>query len=147
MGNSFTMFVDPAFNFDGRQDIGNAAFDYIRTRSKNGLGVGGKPFGKYSKAYKKQRDFINAGKTGETRVNLTLTGDMLDSMEVLDASIAGRIVIGYPDGDESDKSVFMEEKGYAFLGLDSDEISSILSDFSEPSASLGQIVRSLLDVG
>jgi len=43
--------------------------------------------------------------------------------------------------------VFMEEKGYAFLGLDSDEISSILSDFSEPSASLGQIVRSLLDVG
>jgi hypothetical protein len=35
----------------------------------------------------------------------------------------------------------MEEKGYSFLGLEQDEIDSILSNFEEPSASLNDIVR------
>jgi hypothetical protein len=146
MGNSFTMFIDTGYSYDERKAIGLAAIRYIKERSQSGKGIGDKPFGKYSKNYIRTRDFKIA-KEGETKVNLTLTGDMLDSMEVLDASVAGRVVIGFQDGPESDKSIYMEDKGYAFLGLEADEIETILADFSEPSASLRDIVKSLLDVG
>jgi hypothetical protein len=141
MGNTFTFFIDPAYDFQERRAIGKAAVDYIVERTRNNKGIGGVSLGKYSKNYKKTSDFEIA-KSGETKVNLTLTGDMLDTLDIIDASVAGRIVIGYTDGSESDRSVWMEEKGYSFLGLEEDEINSILSNFEEPSATLNQIVRS-----
>lgn len=139
------MFIDTAYDFDSRRQIGKAAVQYIVDRSRSGLGIGGKPFGKYSKAYMHHQDF-KVAKDGEVEVNLTLTGDMLDTLDVIDASVAGRIVIGYEDGPESDKSVFMEDKGYAFLGLTDSEIESILSDFEDPTVSLNDVIRELLDV-
>jgi hypothetical protein len=140
MANTFTFFIDPAYDFDERKAIGNAAVEFIVSRSRSGKGIGGVSFGKYSKNYQRTRDFEIA-KSGESKVNLTLTGDMLDTLSVLDATVAGRIVIGYTDGPESDRSVWMEEKGYSFLGLEEDEINTILSNFEEPSASLNEIVR------
>jgi hypothetical protein len=140
MGNTFTFFIDPAYDFQERKAIAKTAVNYIVERTRDNKGIGGKSLGKYSKNYIKTADFEIA-KAGETKVNLTLTGDMLDNLSIIDASIAGRIVIGYPDGSDSDKSIWMEEKGYSFLGLEQDEIDSILSNFEEPSASLNDIVR------
>jgi hypothetical protein len=141
VGNSFTFFIDPGYDFSQRKEIASTAIDYIKARTQSGLGVGGESFGKYSKAYTEHRDFLTAGKEGETKVNLTLTGDMLDSMEALDVCVPGRIVIGFQNGPESDKSVWMEEKGYRFLGLDASEVEKVLADFPEPSASFNDIVR------
>lgn len=140
MDNEFTFFVDPAYDFQERKAIANAACDFIRDRTRNGKGIGGKSLGKYSKAYTKHRDFKTADKEPGP-VNLTLTGDMLDSIKPLDLFTAGRIVIGLQEGPEADKSVWVEEKGYEFLGLTDSELEQVLADFDEPSASLNQILR------
>ena len=146
MANSFTMFIDPAFDITQRADIARAAVDYIQKRTKRGLGIGGQKLGDYSTSYKNNRDFAAAGKTGQTKVNLTLSGEMLASIEVLDINIAGRIVIGFQEGEDDDKDTYMQEKGYLFLGLEADEQDSILSGFDVSSGSLNDIIRGLLDV-
>jgi hypothetical protein len=128
MAQSFIAFVDPAYDFNTRLQIGKDIVRYIQDRTTEGLGIGRRPFGKYSNAYQETREFEIA-KQGETKVNLTLSGDMLSSVSVLDASIPGRIEIGIDGGFEEDKARFMKEKGYEFLGLSSDELDSIVSEY------------------
>ena len=136
----FTAFINPAYDIDDRREIAKAIISFIKERTSEGKGIGGKPFGSYSKNYVKQRDFEIAGKEAGT-VNLTLTGDMLDSIQMLDITIAGRIVVGILEGSEADKAGWMAEKGYNFLGVSDDELELILSDFEEPSANLNEILR------
>lgn len=136
--NTYTAFVDPGYTESERKQIGIAIVNYIVDRTKRGLGVGKKPFknskgqSRYSENYIKTPDFKTGGKSINP-INLTLTGDMLDSLEVLDTSLIGRIVIGFSDETQSDKSVFMQEKGYDFVGLTKPELNEILNEFGEPS--------------
>lgn len=133
-----TIVVDRGFSEDDRRRIGEAIVEHIVTRTKKGLGVGGKKLqgpdgdGKYSQAYKDHRDFKAAGKSGST-VNLTLTGDMLTSLEVVDVSQPGFIVLGFTDEDDNDKAAFMLEKNYNFFGIDETEKRKILQRFGQPS--------------
>lgn len=57
----------------------------------------GEKFPGYSAAYKNSLNFKLAGKT--SKVNLTLSGEMLDSLEILQAK-RGKIVIGYQKDSE-----------------------------------------------
>ena len=151
MAETYTAFFNPSIDFSTREDIGLEIIRYIQDRSKNGRGIGNRPFSgpngnnKYSDNYRRSAPFSNAGKTGETVVNLTLTGDTLDSIEILDASIAGRIVIGYNEGFENDKARYMKEKGYEFLGLTAPELNSIVSRFdNNQGETSGSILRRFL---
>ncbi len=149
MANSFTVFIDSGFTFDERRQIGEEIIRFIVDRSKKGKGIGGNAFSgpdgnnKYSENYKNTKDFQIA-KRGQRTVNLTLTGEMLSTIEVLDASIPGRIQIGYQDGEESDKSEWMREKGYNFLGMSPAEMNKVLRRFRDPSASLTGLLRRLV---
>jgi hypothetical protein len=140
LAETFTVFVDPQFNADERTSIGSAIVDYVVKRTRAGRGVGNRPFlnaeGKreYSKSYQDTREFAIGGK-GSRPINLTLTGDMLFSIEVLDISLAGRIIIGIEDEENSQKAVWMREKGYHFLGISDDEKSLVLSKFQKLSQS------------
>jgi hypothetical protein len=130
--NTYTAFVDPRYTEAERKQIGIEIVRYIVDRTKNGQGVGKKPFkGSYSKTYVKTPEFEIANKS-KNDVNLTLSGDMLDSVEVINTSIIGRIIIGLNGQHENDKSVWLEEKGFKFLGLTDKELKSILSDFGQP---------------
>lgn len=130
--NSYVAFVDPKYTEQERNEIGIAIVNYIVDRTKNGQGVGKTPFKKkYSDNYIKTRDFEIAEKT-PTDVNLTLSGDMLASLEVLDTSIVGRIKIGFVQEFENDKSVWVEQRGYKFLGLTDKELQGILSKYGPP---------------
>lgn len=131
MYDTYVMFIDPKYSFEDRKRIGNAAIKYIVNRTKSGRGVGNKLFGQYSKSYTETDEFEIAGKK-PGKVNLTLTGDMLDSIEILDASLAGRIIIGFSSDDEKNKAQWMFEKGYDFLGLTVTEKNLILSEFKTP---------------
>lgn len=87
-----------------RLAIAKEVIDYIieRTREK-GLDKNGdkfKPSKGYSKSYEKSLNFNIAGKN-KNRIDLTLTGEMLDSLKLLNDS-KGKIVIGY---DKSDKEL------------------------------------------
>lgn len=152
MAESFTIFVDPAFDYSTRQEIGHNVIRYIQERTKEGRGIGNRPFSgpdgnnKYSDHYTSSLEFKLAGKTGERTVNLTLTGDMLDSIEILDSSVPGRIEIGFEEGFEDDKARWMREKGYDFLGITDSELAPIVSEFeSESGKSFGDVLRELLE--
>lgn len=134
------IFVDPKLGPTQRKQLGEVAINYIRERTAKGLGKDKKPFeqtGPYSGGRKNKRqyadnyiehaDFKTAGKS-KAPINLELTGDMLDSLEVVDVSLSGRVTIGYKSaGAESDKAWFNEEKGYRFLDLSENEVNGIES--------------------
>ena len=82
---------------DKRAAIAQDIIDYLIERTREGKGEGGKKFPGYSDSYKKSLDFSIAGK-GST-VDLTLTGEMLDSLAILNEK-SGELVIGYEKDDE-----------------------------------------------
>ena len=132
---TYTAFVDPKYNTAERKQIGLEIISYIIDRTKSGQGIGRVPFKtKYSKNYTKTSEFAIADKS-PSDVNLTLSGDMLDSMEVVETS-TGRIKIGLVGKHENDKSLWIERKGFNFLGLTDKELNGILNSFGPPSTPL-----------
>lgn len=77
--------------------IAEEIIDFIIERTKNGKGMDGERFPGYSKAYKDSLDFKIAGKTN--KVDLTLSGEMLDSIELIQAK-KGKIKFGYSDSND-----------------------------------------------
>lgn len=94
--------IPKRFSSDDAEAIAEELVDYIIERTKKGHGADGK-FPGYSDSYKKSFEFKVAGKS-PGKVNLTLSGEMLDSLSVISAT-SGEIVIGYEDDDpNSDKA-------------------------------------------
>ena len=85
------------YSADDAQTVAEEILNFIVERTKKGNGSDGKAFPGYSKAYKESLDFKIAGKS--SKVNLTLSGEMLDSLEVLQAK-KGKVVIGFSSGSE-----------------------------------------------
>lgn len=133
------IFVDRRYSPAERKAIGDIAIEYIKQRTAKGHGKGNKPFSQnfgykgnrdnsrtYADSYRRTQEFAIAGKSPRP-INLKLTGDMLDSLETVDVSLAGRVRIGYSEaGNESDKAWYNEEKGYNFLELSEDEVNKIV---------------------
>ncbi len=86
-----------------RKAIAQDVIDFIVKRSrKKGKDKNNRPFKKYSKGYKNSLNFKIAGKT--SKVNLSLSGDMLDSVELL-AQRSGNLMMGFENGtEENDKA-------------------------------------------
>jgi hypothetical protein len=115
--------------------VADEILNYIIERTKKGKGEDGEKFPGYSNAYKKSFDFKVAGKS--SLVNLTLSGEMLDTLEVLEAR-KGKIVIGFPkDSDMNGRAEGNilgtygsdtpdKKKARNFLGLSNDELGKIL---------------------
>lgn len=84
------------YNQRTAKSIASDLLDFIVERTKEGKGKDGKNFPRYSTAYKESMEFKIAGKDGT--VDLTLSGEMLDSLKVLSVK-PGLIEIGYDSGD------------------------------------------------
>lgn len=82
---------------DTTEVIAEEILNFIVERTKSGKGMDGKAFPGYSKAYKDSFEFKVAGKT--SKVDLTLSGEMLDSIEIIQAK-NGKIAYGYSKGNE-----------------------------------------------
>lgn len=111
--------------------------DFIIERTKEGKGKDGKKFPKYSKAYMESLDFKIAGKSG--LVDLTLSGEMLDSMEVVSVA-KGKVVIGYksdnPMVGRAEGNILGSyggnpdsKKARDFLSLSAKEIDNVLKEY------------------
>ena len=108
-----------------------------RTQSENEDKKGSR-FPGYTKEYTRSLDYRNAGKTGA--VNLTLSGDMLAAMRILEHK-DGAIIIGFKDGtkenaraDGNIRGTYGQSKpnpGKArdFLGISNDELQEILDRY------------------
>lgn len=132
----FGQRIPDSFSF--REGVGQAIIDEIRERTqRKRIDRNGKAFRKYSKAYSESLEFKAAGKAkGEP--NLTLTGDMLGLMDIVDQ---GRdfITIGFPDRDDQLKAhghILGSSPGPRvrrdFFGLPSKSYDAIAGDFTLP---------------
>lgn len=137
-----TFKIPKGYNVQERKVIAQELIDLIvkRTREKN-IDKNGRPFKKYSKAYKESLDFKNAGKSG-SRVDLTLSREMLNELDYLSGR-DGQITVGYEkDNDRLNGKVEGNRKGtYGktarsgrvprdFLGLPESEINKIIRKYS-----------------
>lgn len=136
----FEIAIDPAYTKEERQAIADDIVDYIRERTKKGLGIGGKKnFAKYSDAYEKSINFKIAGKTPGQTPDLTQSGDMLGAMDLLSDS-EGKLVIGFENGSRENAIADGNIRGtYGhkspvgpkrdFLGVTKKELAEILKEY------------------
>jgi hypothetical protein len=86
-----------------RQAVGQDILDIIIKRTKKGDGwEPGDKFDKYSKEYSESLEFQAAGKS-RGKPNLTLTGDMLGLMDIIEEDKA-TITIGWRESEEAQKA-------------------------------------------
>lgn len=88
-------------NRDLRDEIGQKILDLINKRTASGEGLDG-TFKPYSKEYRTSREFKAFGKS-PGKVNLSLTGDMMGLMDVIESS-SSKIKIGWDSADEAAKA-------------------------------------------
>ena len=125
-----------------RRAIARDIIEYIRDRTQQGKGKGGKKWsgsaGRYSQSYQKSLDFQLKKNKGV--VNLTLSSDMLTAIELL-KNKRGEISIGVPFGAEEwgrakgnilgtyGQSKPISGKQRPFLDLSASEVKKILAKY------------------
>lgn len=128
----FEVEISKKYSPDERRAIAQEIIDAIVTRTEGGLDKNNEKFAKYSKEYAKEK--------GQTNVDLTFSGDMLASIELLQNS-SGKLRIGYPrDYEGMGKlegnilSTYGQSKPVTkprdFLGITDSDLRSILSNYS-----------------
>lgn len=114
-----------------KQAIGQAIIDKIISRTESGEDVSGKNFKGYSKEYVNSLAFKAFGKS-ENDVNLTLTGSMLGTIDIIEDS-GNKIKIGWSDDTENAKAYNHNTgdtvKKREFFGITSDDIKAISNEF------------------
>lgn len=124
-----------------REQLADDIIETIRRRTDSGRDKDGNKFPGYSKSYVKSLDFKIAGKS-KGDVNLQLSGDMMASLELL-SHRRGSIMIGFengtPENDRADGNITGSyggspnpRKARDFLGIESDELESLLSFYTPP---------------
>lgn len=126
----------PGYSAEEREAIALEVIEKIIKRSKSGKDVNGESFPALSKPYAKYKGKI----AGSRASNLTLTGDMLDSIEIL-TNRSGKVIIGYENGSNENAKADGNIRGTygsntpnkkvarEFLGINESELSNILSKY------------------
>ena len=131
-----------------REALAKDIVEFIRQRTERGVGVRetsrgfiNVDFPKYSKIYKENLDYKVAGKS--SKVNLTLSGDMLIALDVLKTR-RGEIVIGYERGsEENDRAegnilgtygtdTPNPRRARNFLGISDRDLEELLAEYKRP---------------
>lgn len=118
---------------DLTQEIAQAIIDRIIARTESGQSVDGGKLKKYSKDYIASPEFKAFNKSAE-HVDMTLTGQMLGTLDVLDTR-GDTIRIGWEDAVENAKA-YNHNVGdtvtkRAFFGITDDELQDIKSEFED----------------
>lgn len=140
------------FTVEEREAIAVEVIDRIKERTQDGKDKFGRQFKSYkTKDYAKFKSSVGAS----SKVDLTLSGDMLDSIEII-ANKAGKVVIGYSDGNpERGKAegnilgTYGQQKQTApkrdFLGLTKRELDQILSKYEKDEKRAEKILKQVED--
>jgi len=113
-----------------KEKIGQAIIDLIDKRSKSGKDYTGRNFPSYSSGYVGSRDFERYGKS-KSKKNMTLTGDMLDAMDILSTK-DNEIVIGFDETFASQKAhgnMERKKNKRLFFGVTDSELDTIKENF------------------
>jgi hypothetical protein len=123
-----------------KQAVGQAIIDRIVTRTESGKGMSfsgqkGRPVklkSPYSKSYANSEDFKAFGKS-KSKVNMSLTGDMLASMDI--TGIDGNSITISFEGETENAKAFNHSTGDTvpkrpFFGVNNSELKKIKSEFA-----------------
>jgi hypothetical protein len=125
-----------------REAIALEVIDKIIKRTKQGKDKNGEQFKPYSKKYERSFNFKIAGKSSQ--VDLTLSGDMLDSIKILQ-NRPSEVVIGYEKGSQENgkadgniRGTYGQSKPVGpardFLGIEKADLQKIISRYEKPKA-------------
>jgi hypothetical protein len=140
-----------AANPEVRQVFFESALQVLDKRTESSRDVNGKIFPKYSKAYKDSLAFAAAGKSNA--VNMTLTGDMLGSIQIESAD-ANKMVVGFGSDETENAKAFNHNTGDTvpkreFFGWTDAELNSIAKELrpldKEPTLVSDTAVLNLID--
>lgn len=135
-----------------RQAIGQAVIDQIVKRTQEQrIDKNGKPLKGYSKTYAQTLEAKIAGKSAGEPANLTLHGDMLGSLTIVDET-AKTITIGFDDSKENAKAyghisgmeghpTIKKGKVRDFMGLPKKDLESIAAKFADDVESVSDVTR------
>jgi hypothetical protein len=121
--------VDFGNDTDLKEYIGQLIIERIRQRTESGVDIDGESFKAYSKKYKESLPFKAFGKSDD--VNMTLSGDMLGLMDIIDES-RNVITIGWSDETNKLKAA-NHNGGYTlpkrqFFGVNEKELKQIVKE-------------------
>jgi hypothetical protein len=133
-----------------REVLADEIIDFIRERTQKGKSWRNTTLAGYSDAYAKSLEFKIAGKS-RGDVNLTLSGDMLGALTLLDSE-DGRLRIGFEDGSDENaradgniRGTYGHDKPIGpkrdFLGITKRDLSQILESFTEIDALAGRLAN------
>ena len=117
-----------------REEVALEIIDFIANRTKRNKDKDGKKFPKYTKEYAKIKG------TSRSKVDLTLTGEMLDELKLI-SHRSGSLLIGYDRGDSdlngkvkgnrlgSYGGTPKTSKARDFLGIKQKEVEEIVMDY------------------
>lgn len=116
-----------------RQAIGGAIIEKIVSRTQDGKSLTGGRFKGYSKNYINSLAFKVHGKSAGS-VDLTLSGDMLSALEILDSNERG-LTIGFANKLDNDKA-YNHNVGDTlpkreFFGIQEQEKKAVASEFQD----------------
>lgn len=126
------------YDAEDAQTVAEEILNFIVERTKKGYGSDGDKFPGYSKAYMGSDAFKLGGKS--SKVDLTLSGEMLDSLEVLQAK-RGKIVIGF--AKDSDMNGRADGNCRGSYGTSKDDPSKARNFMELSGKELAKILRSL----
>lgn len=133
-----TIKIPRELDDDARAQLADDIIEYMRRRTEKGLDKNNDRFPSYSKAYINSLEFKIGGKS-PSKVNLTLSGDMLAALTLLEDA-PGKLVIGFEKGSTENARADGNIRGtygndspikggkYArdFLGIAADDLEQIL---------------------
>jgi hypothetical protein len=89
-----------------REAIGLEVINFIIERTKNGLDINNNPFADYKQSYKDTFEY-KVGHGGDSTVNLTLTGEMLGTISIINHG-TGFIKLGFTDSEAAKKAKWIQ---------------------------------------
>lgn len=107
-----------------REALGKEVVEFIRRRTESGKDKNGDKFIKYSKAYINSKAFKIAGKS-PSKVNLTLSGDMLIALDVLSHK-SGSVLIGFEKGSEENARADGNVQTRDFMGIGDKDLENLI---------------------
>lgn len=115
---------------DARIALADEIVSFIKERTDRNLDINGAKFAAYSPEYVASADFKAAGKS-KGDVNLRLTNEMMDSIQVLDISQSS-ITIGFDAGSPAnDKGVWNQASDNGpsrkFLGVNEKDLEKLIA--------------------
>jgi hypothetical protein len=149
----FIIDIPKGFSDADRETIGEEVIDFIRERTKDGKSWRNREFAGYSDSYAHSLNFKIAGKSKKD-VDLTLSGDMLGALTLLDHR-DGKLKIGYEKGSQENaiadgniRGTYGKDKPVGpkrdFLGITKTDLSRILDHFTPEEAAAAEAARQVM---